>query len=253
MLFPSEELYKQYIEAVGNKSTSETADANTVEAEQMGINTGYPEASVDLCPIAYLYPASRGDVGVCLARPASGISDNSLSFIGAYSQLVIRGLPLDSLEIETADGVTEAISVCGKIYIKMRICKLLFAKERVKIRDIDLDVEICTTQNAKIMLIKADDLRHFDSGSFAELYLSVHSPDAVIAYSTSMGGINAISFCPDTDKSLWIEDALRALLARSEATACVFSLDGIEYRVKRSGGGLYLNKPISHISLTSGE
>ena len=188
-----------------------------------------------------------------MACQVSGISDNSLSLIGAYSQLVIRGLPLDSLEIETAGGVTEAVSVCGKIYIKMRICKLLFAKERVKIRDIDLDVEICTTQNAKIMLIKADELRHFDSDSLAELYLSVHSPDAVIAYSTSMGGINAISFCPDTDKSLWIEDVLRALIARSEATACVLSLDGIEYRVKRSGGGLYLNKPISHISLTSGE
>ena len=48
------------------------------------------------------------------------------ALVGAYSQSVIRGLPLDSVKTETANGTYECVTACGKVYLKYDKCKYLF-------------------------------------------------------------------------------------------------------------------------------
>ena len=76
---------------------------------------------------ALLFVSLSCDLGI---RQLSGeiIPPELLALTAAYSQLVLRGLPLDEVIIEAADARYLCRSICGKLYVKCEKCKELFAK-----------------------------------------------------------------------------------------------------------------------------
>ena len=202
---------------------------------------------------AYLYPSLYADVGVGTLSSMPHLSGFESAMLGAYSQLILRGLPLDSVETETADGVIEAIPVCGKIYVKLQKCKLIFTKETIKTHDSIICVKLCSTDFSKSMLARVDNSERFNKDALCELYLSSPSPDAVAVYSFGERSIVARSYCPSVDAELYRADILRALIHSADSRIERLILDGTQYGILRRRGEAYLSFPITHTTLTSGE
>ena len=101
------------------------------------------------------------------------------ALVGAYSQSVIRGLPLDSVKIETASGVHECVTTCGKVYLKYAKCKEWLSKSKFEclhsILNVDKNASNFLEYNGERYILVPIDHSRVTSGD-----LSAQSPFALI-------------------------------------------------------------------------